>query len=629
MHTPSARHPDDDALGPVTVYWLCFLALVVGVVTGLGAVVFRGLIGLVHNSFFLGKFSFAYDASQFTPASPWGALVIVVPVVGGVVVTWLVSTFAQEAKGHGVPEVMDAIYYRRGVIRPVVAVVKSIASAFAIGSGAAVGREGPIIQIGSALGSTLGQLVRMTAGQRITLVAAGAGAGIAATFNTPIGGVLFATELMMPEISVNTFLPVAISTGTATFIGRLFFGAAPAFFVPAQLGAIPNEPGSAFTLLLYALLGAVTGAAAALLARALHWAEDAFERVRGRYLRHALGMLLVGISMYLLQRYAGHYFIEGVGYATIQATLYGQLQGGLFLLLLGACKTFATSVSLGSGSSGGVFSPSLFIGATLGASFASAITTALPGAPVSGPAFAMVGMGAMVGGGTGAAMTAVAMIFEMTRDYDIVLPMIIAVAFSLGVRRMLSPESIYTLKLVRRGHPIPNALHANMFLVQNAGQVMETDVLILDARAQFRAALSHAAEPAFRHIVVTRNSEIYGVLRINTGLRRAVSHGAPDITLGALAQRNFIVVRENEAVFGVISRLWKERAVMAVVVQQSSRDDMVRVIGVIAKEHIAEAVASTIRIFPGHAEARPRRGGVAHGSDQTAAKTDRDDEAGA
>ncbi|MBU7442295.1 chloride channel protein [Paraburkholderia fungorum] len=592
-------HLDDDSLVPIAVYWLCFLAFVVGIVTGLGAVVFRGLIGLVHNAFFLGHFSFLYDASHFTPAAPWGVWVILVPVVGGLGVTWIVSTFAPEAKGHGVPEVMDAIYYKRGVIRPVVAVVKSIASALAIGSGAAVGREGPIIQIGSALGSTLGQIVQMTAGQRITLVAAGAGAGIAATFNTPIGGVLFATELMMPEISVNTFLPVAIATGTATFIGRLFFGEAPAFFVPAQLGAIPNQPGSAFTLILYALLGVVAGAAAALLIRALHWAEDTFDRIPGRYQRHAAGMLIVGLTMYLLFRYEGHYYVEGVGYSTIQATLYGQLQGGAFLLMLALCKTLATSVSLGSGSSGGVFSPSLFIGATLGAAFASLVAMTLPGAPVSAPAFAMVGMGAMVGGGTGAAMTAVAMIFEMTRDYDIVLPMIIAVAFSLGARRLLSPESIYTLKLVRRGHQIPNALHANMFLVQSAAQVMETDVFVLDEQVPFRDLLPQSEGPAFRHVVVTKQHEIYGVLRINTGLRRAVSQGDSEITLGALAQRNFIVVQEHDVAFGVITRLRKQRAVMAVVVGHQEGRGPARVLGVIAKEHIADAVASSITIFPG------------------------------
>ena len=211
---------------------LSLLALGLGVVTGLGAVLFRDLIGLIHNLLFTGHAVVHYDANVFTAPAPWGALVILVPVLGALGVTFLVNNFAPEAKGHGVPEVMDAIYYKGGVIRPVVALVKSLASAIAIGSGSSVGREGPIIQIGSALGSTLGQIIRMPAGQRIALVAAGAGAGIAATFNTPIGGVMFAIELMMPEVSVETFLPVAIATGTATFVGRWFFGDAPAFHVP-------------------------------------------------------------------------------------------------------------------------------------------------------------------------------------------------------------------------------------------------------------------------------------------------------------------------------------------------------------------------------------------------------------
>ena len=614
-----AAVPDDDAHS-VSLYQLCFHAFLVGIVTGLGAVVFRGLIGGVHNAFFLGRLSFSYDASRFTPAAPWGAWVILVPVAGGIVVTWLVTTFAPEAKGHGVPEVMDAIYFRSGVIRPVVAVVKSLASAFAIGTGAAVGREGPIIQIGSALGSTLGQAVPMAAGQRITLVAAGAGAGIAATFNTPIGGVLFATELMMPEISVNTFLPVALATGTATFVGRLFFGGEPAFLVPAQLGALPNQPGSALTMMLYAVLGVVTGAAAALLIRALHWAEDGFDRIPGRYVRHAFGMLIVGLLMYTLKRHAGHYYVEGVGYATIQATLYGQFQSGLFLLALALAKTFATSVSLGSGSSGGVFSPSLFIGATLGAALASSFQYLMPGVPVSGPAFAMVGMGAMVGGATGAAMTAVAMVFEMTRDYDIVLPMIIAVAFSLGTRRLLSPESIYTLKLARRGHVIPNALHANTFLVQSARQVMETDVLVLDADVPFRDLLRSPDDPAFRHVVVTRNGKIHGVLRINTGLRRAVSRDDPSVTLGRLAQHNYIVVDEADAAFDVISQLRQRRATMAIVTT-GNQSGPLQVSGVIAKEHIADAVASSIRIFPAGATNGTRRGNGVNGGSRRAITT--------
>ena len=212
---------------------MAILAVAVGIVTGFGAVLFRDLIGLIHNVLFLGQFVGALRRQPVHAAEPlgrrWSSWC---RCSARIAVTFLVTNFAPEARGHGVPEVMDAIYYKGGVIRPVVAVVKSLASAIAIGSGAAVGREGPIIQIGSALGSTLGQIVRMPAGQRIILVAAGAGAGIAATFNTPIGGVMFAIELMMPEVSVRTFLPVALATGTATFIGRFFFGPQPAFAVP-------------------------------------------------------------------------------------------------------------------------------------------------------------------------------------------------------------------------------------------------------------------------------------------------------------------------------------------------------------------------------------------------------------
>src|ERR1700740_247965 len=228
---------------PIGLFRLSLVAIFVGIVTGFGAIAFRGLIGFLHNLFFLGRFLFFYDANSYTPPSPWGVFVILVPVLGAIIVTLLVTKFAPEARGHGVPEVMDAVYYAEGRIRPVVAAVKSLASGIAIGSGAAVGREGPIIQIGASLGSTTGQIISLAAWQRITLVAAGAGAGIAATFNTPIGGVMFAIELMMPEVSVRTFLPVALATGTATFIARLFVGLDPAFRTPPIL-ALDHHPTS-------------------------------------------------------------------------------------------------------------------------------------------------------------------------------------------------------------------------------------------------------------------------------------------------------------------------------------------------------------------------------------------------
>ncbi len=583
---------------PTSLLRVCLLALAVGIVTGMGAVVFRALIGLVHNIMFLGQLSFAYDSSLFTPSPPWGPLVILVPVIGAIGVTFIVSNFAPEAKGHGVPEVMDAIYYGRGIIRPVVAVAKSLASALAIGTGAAVGREGPIIQIGAALGSTFGQVIRMAMGQRIILVACGAGAGIAATFNTPIGGVLFATELMLPEISVNTFLPVAIATGMATFIGRIFFGDRPAFDVPADLAPLPPEAKSAAVLVLYVILGAVVGVAAALFVRALHWVEDLFDKLPGRYARHMLGMLLVGILIYALMRWGGHYYVEGVGYATIQATLHSQLTGAWFLLLLYGCKLLATSLSLGSGSSGGIFSPSLFMGATLGGAFAGLANAAFPTLPISTPAFAMVGMGTMVGAGTGAAMTSIAMVFEMTRDYNIVLPMVLAVAVGLGMRRLLSRENIYTMKLFRRGHPIPKALHANMFLVRSAAAVMDRNFVLADEDETFDQVLQRltGSGGGLRHVVVTRGKYIVGVLRVNADLPREV--GAR-VAMGVLALRKFTIAHESTAMFDVISRLWRRDAIMAVVVDGNKRPRRENIVGVISKEHVADEVARSVRMYPG------------------------------
>jgi chloride channel protein, CIC family len=582
---------------PFGLLSLSVLAILLGCFTGFGAVFFRAFIGLIHNLMFLGRFSAIYDANLYTPASPWGALVILVPVIGGMGVTLLVTKFAPEARGHGVPEVMDAVYYQEGRIRPVVAAVKSLASALAIGSGAAVGREGPIIQIGASLGSTVGQLIAMEPWQRITLVAAGAGAGIAATFNTPLGGVMFAIELMMPEVSVRTFLPVALATGAATFVGRLFFGLQPAFAVPSAL-MLSNAPATFSALLLYSLMGALIGVAATGFIRGLHLAEGWFEHIGNPYLRHASGMLVVGVMIYALFRTTGHYHVEGVGYSTIQDVLLGGLGAVPVLAVLFGCKLAATILSLGSGSSGGIFSPSLFMGATLGGAFGGLAHMLFPGTDISVAAFAMVGMAAMVGGGTGAAMTAVTMIFEMTRDYDIVMPMILAVALSIGVRRMLSRENIYTIKLVARRHFIPKALHANMFLVRRAGDAMEKDVLVLPQDtgfADFLGRPEHAGK--MRHVVLSHGEHIVGVLRVNTALRRGLEAAYTGVTLADIASRRFTVAREDDIMYRVISRMWRHAATMVVVVRSAGIPRAADVVGAITKEHVADSVAESIRPY--------------------------------
>ncbi|HTV89634.1 MAG TPA: chloride channel protein [Stellaceae bacterium] len=596
LHAAGQEDRDSQPIGLVI---LSILAFGVGIATGLGAVFFRYLIGLLHNLAFLGLAHFRYDANLFTPPSPWGAAIILVPVGGAVIVTFLVN-FAPETRGHGAPEVMDAIYYNAGRIRPVVAVIKSVASAVAIGTGATVGREGPMIQIGAAVGSTLGQIIRMTPGQRITLVAAGAGGGIASAFNTPIGGVLFAIELMMPEVGVSTFLPVAIATGTATFVDRLFFGSAPAFIVPA-IAPLPADAEAALTLVLYGLLGVVAGLAATAFIRVLDFFEDAFERLHNTYARHLLGMLLVGIIIYLVFHFFGHYYVQGVGYSTIQSIMFQRTTLPWFLLLLFLAELAATALCLGSGSSGGIFSPSLYMGATIGGAFAGLLLLIplLP-AHIDIRSFALVGMGATVGGATGAVMTAVAMIFEMTRDYDIVLPMIIAVAFAVGVRRMLSRESIYTIKLFRRGHVVPKALHANMFLVRRASDVMATDFALVPAQTSFDAFLgSPDNQGRMRYVLVTSGDRIIGTQRINTSLHHGLEGAATGATMGEVANRNFVIAREGDIVFDVIRRMWRRGAFMAVVVGKSGIPRARDAKGVISKEHVADSVAASIQIYAG------------------------------
>jgi CIC family chloride channel protein len=256
----------------------------------------------------------------------------------------------------------------------------------------------------------------------------------------------------------------------------------------------------------------------------------------------------------------------------------------------------ATILSLGSGSSGGIFSPSLFMGATLGGAFGAVAQHFLPGHGISVAAFAMVGMAAMVGGGTGAAMTAVTMIFEMTRDYDIVMPMILAVALAIGIRRVLSKENIYTIKLVARRHFIPKARHANMFLVRPAGEVMDHDIHVLPTTMRIDDFLNLPEHNGkFRHVVVTDAERIVGVLRVNTALRSGLVGANTKVTLGELALKAFTIAHEDDIMFNVIGRMSRRQAVMVLVVKANPGMPRISDIrGIIAKEHIADSVAASL-----------------------------------
>jgi CIC family chloride channel protein len=587
-----ARAPIKNTIKPLlgggeSPLWHAFLAVLVGAVAGVGALVFRVLIAIVHNGLFYGVFSIHYNANVHSSASPWGAGIVLVPVVGAVVVAFVVKHFAPEAKGHGVPEVMDAIYYKRGVIRPAVAAVKALASSISIGSGGSVGREGPIVQIGAAFGSTLGQLLPLAEWQRMTLIACGAGGGIAATFNTPIGGVLFAVELILPEISARTLIPVLISTGSATFISRLVFGINPAFNIPAlaTYGSTVTDPRA---LAIYAVLGVVLGVASILFIRALYGFEDLFDRMPGNYYsRHIIGMAAIGAMFYLLMYFTGHYYVEGVGYATVQDVLSGGLALPLFLFVLMLLKILATSVTIGSGASGGVFSPSLFIGATLGASYAGLINFIWPGLHIDPAAMGVVGMGGLVGGATGAVVTGIVMIFEMTRDYHVIIPLMLAGSIAYGIRRIYMDASIYDLKLVRRGHYIPKALQTNLYLMHTVGELISTPILRIGRRPNLRrlqSILRRSKRPP--HVVVVSRGRIDGVIVADKARRMDLSHGI-EPALADYGETRYLVVSADEAVFDIVTRLRDALADIALVTDNGELHAPEEILGVLTWADVA------------------------------------------
>ncbi len=569
----------------VSLVSLSLIAVVIGIVTGMGAIGLRYLIAVIHNLFFLGRFSFIYDANVPTPPSPFGAWIILAPVIGGLIVVFLVRRYAPEARGHGVPEVMDAIYYRDGRIRPAVVLIKSLASALSIGSGAAVGREGPIIQIGSGIGSVLGQFFHLNRWQVITLVGAGAGAGIAATFNTPLGAVLFAVELMLPEFSARTLAPVVLATGTATYMGRLAFGMEPAFLVAAHQRPDILVPLSVDMLPLYIMAGILSGLAAALFVKVLYRTEDLFDDLKlNPYVKTAIGMTFLGVLMYVLVQTTGMYHTAGVGYATIQMILTGQLTMPGFLLLLFALKLVATSVSLGSGASGGVFSPSLFLGATLGGAFGAVLDALFPALGFSMITFALIGMAGIVGAGTGAALTSIIMIFEMTGDYSITVAAIIAVVVAVGVRRAIMYDNIYTMKLTRRGHRLPMDIRSHLFPIRLASEVMEPAIGTVDV-AELKPARVVSRRRAGKRsfAVVTEGRHLVGVAQVDPEDVTA-AWGPVIAPVG--------IVRESTFLRTVMTHMADRDQIAVVVVKDGKAPRPENVTGAITRVAIGAAVVS-------------------------------------
>lgn len=476
--------------------YLSVLAILIGILGGYGALLFRYAIKVAQYCFYQNT----NDILTFAHTLPV-YLIIVLPALGGLVVGPIISFGAREAKGHGVPEVMESVALKGGRIRPRVALATILASGITIGSGGSVGREGPIVQIGSSIGSSLAQILRVPRLRQRTLVGCGAAAGLAATFNAPIAGALFAVEVLLGDFGLATFSPVVLSSVTATTISRYYFGDFPAFIIPTY------KLVSLWEFLFYPLLGVAAGFVALLFIFSLYKCEDLFEALRvPEYLKPALGGLMLGC---LLWKWP-HVF--GVGYGSINLSLKHQLPA-LLLFTLIFVKILATSVTLGSGGSGGIFAPSLFIGAMTGGFFGWGVHELFPLLTANSGAYALVAMGAVVAGTTHAPITAIIIIFELTATYKIILPLMITCILSTIITTSLKRGSIYTIKLFRRGIEISHGWEQNILQAIKVRDIMSDQVVTIPESMQLVDVINclKTQDASYLH-VVSESNELIGII---------------------------------------------------------------------------------------------------------------------
>lgn len=503
------------------------LGLLVGAGAGAGAVLFRYLI-LWVTELATGRHDYSGAGRVGSPHFPGLSVyfVLLVPVLGGLIYGPLIDRFAKEARGHGVPEVMLAVAERGGRISPAVAVVKSLASALCIGTGGSVGREGPIVQIGSALGSTIGQRLRLPESRLRLMVACGAAGGISATFNAPIAGVFFGLEMILRDFATESFGIVVLSSVTADVIGRAAFGNQA--FLPLPAFTIT----SGWDYLLYALLGLVAAVVGVAFIRVLYGMEDMFDRwwPGPMWLRPATGgVLLGGLLLALPQMY-------GVGYPVLEAGIEGHYHGS-FLLVLLAGKLLAVSLTIAIGGSGGVFAPSLFIGAMLGTAYGDLAHTLFPGAAGPAGAYGLIGMGAVFAGAARAPITALLIIFELTGDYKIVLPLMAAIVLAAGLSNLLSEDTIYTLKLRRRGIDLLRSRSGNVMTILTVHDAMRPVPYPLDQHTLLADIIDRLETTGSDALPVVDHTGAYRGTVTAAQLEAGARDNAMDATAGELAVR--------------------------------------------------------------------------------------------
>jgi CIC family chloride channel protein len=546
------------------------LAAVVGALCGYIAIGFRFLISFFRELFMYKELKLVTEAGS-PSNSPYELLIIFAPAVGGLMVGLLTYYLAREAKGHGVPEVMAAVVTKGGVIRPRVALIKSLASAITIGSGGSAGREGPIVQIGSASASAIGQIMRFKGNIVRVLVACGAAGGITATFNTPIAGVIFAIELILLEFKTRSFIPLVISSVIATVISRIYLGTSPAFEVPLYSFKNPLE------LLFYLLLGIIAGLIGILIIRSLYWTEDLFDNLKiPAWIKPAIGGLLLGLLFFKFR------YVMGIGYETMHEVLHQNLALEVMVILVFA-KILALSLTLGSGGSGGVFAPSLFIGCMLGGAFGSAVHTLFPDITASYGAYAMVGMAAVFAATGRATLTSIIIIFEMTRDYNIILPLMFACVVADAVSFLLQKETIYTEKLARNGIQIFQDMASDYMMGITASDIMSTDLATVTfdtSGTEIARLINKTDHHGFP--IVDEKGNLAGIVT-DFDIRAARKRRQLNRSIKELPLRELTVAYKDETMNSVVGKMLSKKIAHIPVVERGNPE---KIIGLITRTDI-------------------------------------------
>jgi len=571
------KESNDDAPAEFRTVLVSLLAALIGVLAGAIAYLLYNLIGLFTNIFFFHRVSFVFTSARNNHLGLW---VIVTPVIGGIIVGIMARYGSDKIRGHGIPEAMEAVLVNRSRIEPKVGILKPVSAAIAIGTGGPFGAEGPIIQTGGAVGSLIGQLMHTTAAERKVLLACGAAAGMAATFSTPIAGVILAIELLLFEFKSRSFIPLVIASTLATSMHFQLLGRGPMFQVAAVDFGLPGA------LPFYLALGLLCGAAALGFSKALYWVEDQFEKLPIHDMWWpALGAVGLGVIGYFVPR------VLGVGYDTISDILNTKLVLGALLAVM-IFKSAALVISLGSGTSGGLLAPMFMASAAMGSAFAMIVDRVWPAANLSPGAFALVAMGAVFGAASRAAFTFIIFAFEITRDYNSVLPLMLVTVIADAIAVHYAKNSIMTEKLARRGLHIHQDYEPDVLHQVRVEDTMSTDFNTIPASVRVGELTERIAkhDPSVtKHhgiFIVDQSDKLVGIITRGDMVRSLKKDQSGSMSVVDAGSRNLVVTYPDEVLYDAAARMLRADLGRLPVV---SRDDATVIVGYLGRSGVLAA----------------------------------------